>query len=92
MRPETLTFILELARENGKRIKTLDDYALLMIKPWEGILKHNGTMRPKEQAAVLQEGCRALNDYITQQRGREMKDIKGRLKGKCERPGTHRDS
>ena len=41
-----------------------------------------------EQAAVLQDGCRALNDYITQQRVREMKEIKGRLKGRCERPGT----
>ena len=83
-----MTYILELAREKGKRIKMLDDYALFMIKPREGILKYNGTTLPKEQAAVLQDGCRALNDYITQQRVREMKEIKGRLKGRCERPGT----
>ena len=91
LRPEAMTFVLELAKEKGKRIKMLDDYALVMIKPREGILEHNGTTLPKEQAAVLQDGCRALNDYITQQRVREMKDIKGRLKGKGG-AARHRDS
>ena len=88
LRAEALTYILELARESGKRIKMMDDNALILIKPREGILKHSGTTRPEEQAAVLQDGCGALNDYITQQRVREMKDIKGRLQGKHEQPGT----
>ena len=64
--------------------KMLTPAVLSTVKPWDDILKYNGSETEGElkQAEVLVEGVRLMTHTVTQLRAREMKDIRNALTGK----------